>query len=895
MGDWIHFGISSLKLHNTTHKNLGVIDSMKSRFSFAAACAAACMTVQPSDAAAQVNGEAPVEEITVTGSYIKRKHQKELASPTIGIDQSAFADIGAKDVRDVIQTLTINTGAQNNADVFTQNITAGTSNINLRGLGLASTLVLMNGRRQVQTGVQAIDGVSFVDTNSLVPTIAIERLEILKDGASAIYGSEAVAGVANFITRDTFEGLEIQADGQWRATNGDQNDYQIAAIGGVSGEAGNIVIALSYFDRSILNGDEVDFLTSVDNRSGLGSPGSIITSAGRIADPGCEANGGFLANNGTLCQFDFGENQSFVPQEKRLNVFAKHTFDFSDTLRSYMEFSFAENEVERNTSPSFPTILSIPTVPSTHPDNTFGEDVRFFGRPLGNGQPSERNFFDSRTFRISAGLEGSLDQFDWMVSFTHAKNDFFVIQSDTIVDNYELALQGFGGFDCDPTSDTAGVGPCEYFNPFSSALDGTGTPRSAEVIDFIIGQQEIDARSETTVIDAVVSTSLFDMSGGEAAMAIGFQYREESLSQDFDSLSNADAFSFIVGNPDFSNARSATAFFGELSLPVAEGLELQLAGRYEEIADLSTFDPKVAARYAVNDKFALRGSLSTSFRAPSLFQQGGTQTSFAQVTDPATSNTFFISVRSFGDPTLKPETSTAFNLGATYETESGFEISFDYWNFDFHDVLTQENQQAIINADPFDPRVRRLDDGNPNTIDAIGQVFTSFVNASSVKTSGLDLVATMPFETDWGRFTLVTDGTYVLTYDLVDPQAGAIDGAGSRNFENFGTSVPEFRLNGTLGWVSNDGMLSGNVVARYVNSYQDDQADQPIDSIVTFDAQFNWTLTELLDADADIVLTLGALNIFDEDPPFVATNGNFDTKVHDPRGRRLYARLRLNF
>ncbi len=842
--------------------------------------------------------DSPLEEIVVTGSYIKRQSQKQLASPTTVLSRSAFAEVGAKDIRDVIQTLTINTGAQNNADVFTQNITAGTSNINLRGLGLASTLVLLNGRRQVQTGVQTTDGISFVDTNALVPTIAIERLDILKDGASAIFGSEAVAGVANFITRDSFEGLELQVDGQWRATNGDQNDYQIAAIAGVSGTAGHSLIALSYLDRSILTADEVDFLTSVHNRSGLGSPGSIITSQGRVADPGCEANGGFVTNNNSLCQFDFGPNQTFVPQEQRVNAFAKHSVTFKDSLSGWLEASYAQNRAERDTSPSFPTILSIPTVPAGHPDNRFGEDVRFFGRPLGNGEPSARNFFNSDTVRVSAGLEGYTGPLDWQVAFTRAVNDYTVIQSDTVVDRYLLALRGFGGFGCDPATGSAGVGPCQYFNPFSSALDGTGTPRSRGIIDFIIGQQELKARSGITVVDAVASTGLFDMAGGEAAIAAGIQYRKESLRQDFDSLSNADAFSFLVGNPDFSNDRDARAFFAELSLPLLDAIELQLAGRYEDIANLGTFDPKIAIRYALHEHLSLRSSWSTSFRAPSLFQQGGTQTSFAQVTDPATSNTFFISVRSFGDPALKPETSTAWNLGFTWEAASGSDssttsISADYWHFDFKDVLVQENQQAILDADPFDPRVRRLDDENPDTIDAIGQIFTSFANASSVKTSGLDITARLPVKTGAGVFTAVLDGTYVFRYDLLDPQAGAVDGAGRRNFRNFGTSVPRLRAGGTLGWVSNTGTTSASLSARYISSYQDDEAVQPVDSILTLDAQLNWTLTNGLTGGPDITLTVGALNIGDEAPPFVATNGNYDSKVHDPRGRRPYARIML--
>ena len=142
------------------------------------------------------------DEVIVTGSFIKRKSQADLASPLTVVGAADVDAIGAQNIADITQTLTVNTGSQNNPDAFTQNATTGTSNINLRGLGLQSTLVLLNGKRNPLNAVQTNDGISFVDTNSLIPLIALQRQEILLDGASALYGSDAVAGVANFITKD---------------------------------------------------------------------------------------------------------------------------------------------------------------------------------------------------------------------------------------------------------------------------------------------------------------------------------------------------------------------------------------------------------------------------------------------------------------------------------------------------------------------------------------------------------------------------------------------------------------------------------------------------------------------------------------------------------------------
>ncbi|MEL6216258.1 MAG: TonB-dependent receptor plug domain-containing protein, partial [Pseudomonadota bacterium] len=172
----------------------------------ALAFASPALAQDPVTVPEESENERTLNRVVVTGSFIRRTDQADLASPLTTVGSANIAEIGAQNIGDITQTLTINTGAQNNPDAFTQGGTTGTSNINLRGLGLQSTLVLLNGHRQVLSAQQTNDGISFVDTNSLVPLIAIDRLEILTDGASALYGSDAVAGVANFITVTDFDG-----------------------------------------------------------------------------------------------------------------------------------------------------------------------------------------------------------------------------------------------------------------------------------------------------------------------------------------------------------------------------------------------------------------------------------------------------------------------------------------------------------------------------------------------------------------------------------------------------------------------------------------------------------------------------------------------------------------
>jgi len=399
------------------------------------------------------NSEASnLEEVVVLGSRIKRKSQASTSTPLASFGAEELQNIGAKDARDLIQTLTINSGSQNNSDNLSQNFTVGTSNVNLRGLGVASTLVLLNGKRQVTASVVTDEGSSFVDTASLVPNLAIERVDILKDGASALYGSDAVAGVANFVTRDSFNGLEIEIERRSRTSSGSQDDTNIDFVfGGDFGETGHILLAASFLDRSSLLLAETDFLVTgpeSNSTSGFGNPGTFILGDGTVLpDPNCEANGGILSGN--TCRFDFGPQVTTVPEESRLQGFARATWDWSEATQAWAEIGFARNNISREVSPSFP-VLNTPTVPANNPGNPFGELVNFQGRPFGEGQPEEINLYDHTTTRFAFGLEGDIsDSLSWDLSIVRAANDAVQNPRDVIASNFQAALNGFGGIGCD--------------------------------------------------------------------------------------------------------------------------------------------------------------------------------------------------------------------------------------------------------------------------------------------------------------------------------------------------------------------------------------------------------------------------------------------------------------
>lgn len=840
------------------------------------------------------NVESPniaLEEVVILGSRIKRKSQATTSTPLSSFGSEDLKNIGAKDTRDLIQTLTINSGSQNNSDNLSQNFTVGTSNVNLRGLGVASTLVLLNGKRQVTSSVVTDEGSSFVDTASLVPNLAIERLDILKDGASALYGSDAVAGVANFVTRDSFNGVEIELEARSRTSNGSQDDTNLDFVyGGDVGDTGHILLAASYLSRSSLLLDETDFLVrglEGSSTSGFGNPGTFRLPDGSVVpDSNCTANGGFVSNN--FCRFDFGPQVTAVPEERRLQGFARANWDWSETTSAWAEIGFARNNISREVSPSFP-VLNTPTIPANNPGNPFGVEVDFFSRPYGVGQPTEINLYDHTTTRFAAGLEGQFtDSLSWDLSFVQAANDAVQNPRDVIAENYQAALNGFGGINCDAANSAPGTNGCLFFNPTS--IDD---PVNQELRSFIIGDYIGDTESELTSYEGTLTgNELFELPGGSAGFALGFQYREESLTAVYDSITQQDGFAFLIGNTNFSGKRDVTAVFGELLLPIVENVEVSAAVRYEDYGGGvgNTTDPKLSILWTPSDSLSFRGSIGTSFRAPSVHQLLGAQTNFANISDPNNGgSSTFGGNRTIGNPNLEPETSTAFNLGASWAI-GDWDLDFDYWDFSFEDVLTRENAQAIVNLNPNDPtRVERTSAGT------IAIVNTNFINSTAIDTSGFDVNARGSYDTNMGIFSPTFSATYVTSYDITTAGGTVIDGAGALNRSNVGNPTPQLRANLGVNWVN--GAHSANVFYRYVDSYERNETanTDAIDSFGQVDLQYGVLLGSFLREDSETSLTIGVINAFDEDPPFVSISGSYDPRTGDPRGRRAYVKLGLSF
>ena len=383
-----------------------------------------------------------VEEVIVTGSYIKGS-ATDGASPVEIIGRDTIEDLGATSVADITRNISVNSGSENNADSFTQGSTQGTSNINLRGLGLSSTLVLVDGRRQTIAAGTANDGSVFVDTNA-IPVIALERVEVLKEGAAAVYGSDAVAGVVNYILRRDFTGLEFNLS-QQKTDLGDSTDDRVGVIWGKESGDTNIVVAYSQLDRSPIGGENLtdysqlaisslgnSFLSLAANNTVASGPyAGTYGNFESIPDSNCVATKGILvpaAPSGTRCFFYYGDRFNLVNDEDHTSMYSSVKTTLANGVNFELDIMQTDISVNDNPqSPSYPALsyLGRPVMPGKA-GSPFSAPILWLGRALGSAFPSPNAPREYENSRVSLGLNGTLSNgFDWDVHYTVSEQDSY--------------------------------------------------------------------------------------------------------------------------------------------------------------------------------------------------------------------------------------------------------------------------------------------------------------------------------------------------------------------------------------------------------------------------------------------------------------------------------------
>lgn len=859
-------------------------------------------------AASEQEAEANVQDIVVTGSLIR---QSATSTPLNVIDSSTLQGRAVTNAADLVRVLPANAGSEAQVDQLNQPLTSGTAQFNLRNLGLGSTLVLINGRRQTLSAVAATDGSTFTDINSLMPLIALQRVEVVKDGAAATYGSDAVAGVVNFITRKSVERPEISSrvnfmDGA--------RQYDIEGIAGFKLGEGDLVLAGSYYESTRLATYERSFSRARTfgrpawhSVSSFGQPGSyFVPSQNRfVPDPDC-TNAAFpdsYLNSpaDSFCRFDFSDFFDIIPKERRAQIFSTFNMPIGDAIKLNLEAGYANTYSVTTSSPSFPILAVTPVVPASHPDNPFGEDVRFRGRLLGSSYGPSIATFNYDTFRVAGGLEGPVGgSWTWIANATYSQQKARYNKPDTIASALTNALNGLGGPGCDPSTGVPGVGPCQYYNPFGSATVGTGTANSPALIDSLIGYTDLRGKASLFTADGIVTGNLADYAGGTIAAAFGVQYRRSTFRHNWGDLVNAGELITIGQAPDFSGHQENISAFGELKVPFGDRVEAQISGRYEKyLNSFGNFSPKISLLARPVDELSLRASYGKAFRAPSVFQQVAVQSAQPSVSDGGTF--VFINTQTFGNPDLKPEKSTNYNIGATLRPLSGLELGIDFYSFSYKDLIVKENAQAVINQASADTAAGLTGtDAQSRVVRDINGtlqlVRLSFINASSVKTQGIDVTGRYTLNTGIGTFTANAAWTHISKYDIrLAPGSAVLDGVNSVNFNNLGRSLPRDRVEYGMSWQKDAHRLT--ILGHYVCAYTNDRTgitQARIKSQNTFDLEYSLSLEGLVGSGAT-QLSVGAINIFDKDPPLAQLNLGFDPVVHDPRGRVISLGLKQEF
>lgn len=842
----------------------------------------------------QAQEQESIEKISVTGSHIRRTDM-EGPSPLASIDAEQIANTGVTDLIGLFTKLPISGqgtfSTQGNSSDDTAN---GGSSVSLRGLGADSTLILVNGRRvSVSPFAKGID-TAFVDINN-IPISAIKRVDILKDGASATYGSDAIAGVINIILKDDFEGFEVSAKYGDTADGGGE-EQNVSIIYGTNSDKASHTFILDYFDREEIMYADRDYSRTanqtalrpndpdaVDFRSSSGIPGTIaLASDPTNRLPDTFGNDVCAPEDivGTLCRYDYAPHMTSVPDTERFSFNYMGRYEISDTLTAFAELNGQNSKsiVRGAASPSFNELFMSGDNPNhpfaddpSHP--FYQQDLTMRRRTVDIGNREKR--VDTDYYRTILGLEGELGDWNWELAYSYIKSE-----------SVERGVDGFPNSIRIQQAIDSGL-----WNPFEPSSN------TQEALDFIETNTTRVGKSTNKSIDGVASGPIMQLGGNDVMLAVGVEYREESISDNPDEQ-------FLRGEVFGTEAtqangeRDSTAFFTELAIPLSDTFEAQLAVRHEDYSDFgTTTDPKVSFLWSPLDNLSLRGSWGTAFRAPSLHQLGlGRTDESPNLVDTIRCNAVGLACDPQeytavfeGNPDLGPEESTSYNLGVIYEVTEDLSFSLDYYNYDIENIIDSDTQFVFSNFGDDPDVVTRLPTADPNDPGEVVQIFDSFQNIGDLETSGLDLDVQYSMESSFGDFRFGYVMNYVLEYEELRPDAtgGKRVALSEGQFEQ-----PEVRWTTSMDWSKDD--WSAAVAVNYIGEFAGDAdsgfGDKTVDSMTTVDLVVNYLGVD------NAVFTLGSTNLFNEEPPFSHHDFyGFVNTIHSSQGRFVYLKGAYKF
>ncbi len=865
---------------------------------------------------------APVslQTVTVTGSSIKRSIEGQQALPVSIYSMDELKSQGVSSTEELVNHITSSQSSLSGSQSV-GSTTGGQSTANLRGLGANKTLVLLDGRR---LGFFPLAGASSIDLNS-IPFAALERVEVLRDGASAIYGTDAVGGVINFITKRNYSGMDLSLESLNPSSAGGGQSKRMtfsAGKGNLENDGYNLWFSLDNRTQAPLIALDRSFGASglipsqgLAKTSGTTFPANFNftkvaggVGSGNITYPNCAPPLSVSLGTG-VCRYDYTAAIDLIPQTDNTNLNTKGTFKLGGDQILTLSAVASQNTTVSHVAPDPVTSLTMPNTspfyPSTYPGINTANGLTGIGwrmSPAGGRETTAQ----ANASRVVADLAGSSGDWDYQTGLFATRSAVADSATNGYV-NKSMIQKGI----------TSGL-----LNPF-----GTNTAQALSYINANKAFGLLQTGSGTAIgLDARFNRELFAMEGGKAALSLGGEARQEKYNSDTnDTMVNSVPSAGLSPYHVNGTSRTVTALSVEMLLPVTKRLELQAAARYDQYSDFGkTINPKLGFRYTASPSTILRGSATTGFRAPSLDEIYGPQmVTYSQnpyndpVLCPGGKVTAAgvasrdcgqqVNAMQGGNPALQPEKSRSFTLGTAIQPAKDFLLTVDYWNIFLSNQVGAFPEQVIFaDTASYGNRIVRCNtlsaaqaasyDGCnvvPNS-NAIAYIRTLTDNLGNAKTNGLDFSASWAsMVPNWGRLSVNYEGTLVLSYKY----QRTIGGEYVENVGTYQDSSPIFRWRHYLSTTLNAGSQRYTLGLRYISGYTDENVQTAVFNQVApytvVDA--GWGYSGVKNLNLGFVLK----NVFNTAPPFTNQSATFqqgyDPRYTDPLGRALMAKLSYKF
>ncbi|WP_229215616.1 TonB-dependent receptor [Duganella sp. CY15W] len=878
--------------------------------------------------AAPAAAPAPMARVEITGSAIKRI-EAETALPVQVITREEIDKVGVTTASEILARLSANVGGLTDAASITDGKDQrGFNSANLRGIGTSSTLVLLNGRRMANFASPGDD--SGVDLNN-IPAAAIQRVEVLLDGASALYGTDAIGGVINFITRKDFQGVELNVYGLKTKEGGaGKRTASISAgHGDISKDGYNVFAVLDLQRTDALSTSQRSFINDlrIPERlphllSGYTSPANIRLSGDQrdyLAAHGFTINGKPITSNiinpsvpncappanlylpaGTGgvngCTYNYMGDTELYPKSDKANFLSRGVLQLNPDNQLYAEVALSRSKTwYAASSARVRAYVDHSVIPALAGydlgSDEAGGDGEVELRIRLNEAGRRTSELTSESQRYVLGLTGSRNGWDYDVALNHSVN----VIRDRDTHGYLLYNELVKGI-------TDGL-----VNPF-----GPSSAAGLKLIDSLQVNDEVrHARGTMDSVDFKISHAVGTLAGGDAAMAVGGEVRREKTDYNPSALLMSDNINNDAapeGGQSTSYGRNIQAVYGELLLPFTKQWEAQLSARYDHYQVVGgAASPKVGVSYMPTKTMLFRASAGRGFRAPSMtdlyrpMQVSATATLPDPVYCATVDNNYADCANAWethrhSNPNLKPEHSRQFSLGMVLQPSKQVMLSLDYWNIKRTDLIAEVGDDIVLaNPAKYGNLVHRDEDGYIDYIDMYKE------NRGAQKAAGLDLtIDYRGVQTFAGRFGGRLSGTYV-TDSKIQNEPGDAYVSNLARFVTDGV-VQRWRHTITLDW--DNGPFAASLSNTYSSGYEDQNSAINTDdgSVVTANhvkAYSLWDVSGSWQASKALKLRVGIQNLLDTAPPFSNQAYHFisgyDPTYTDVRGRRFFANVNYAF